>query len=473
MALSPLFSFAFLHDLSVYRISFGRARCVRFAACFFNYFVPYNILILLLILISITNFGGLFALCFISCVSCVCSTSEKKRISTANAAVLLEVRHSMRRTTTTTTTISSLLRLRLQSLPTTTTTTAFAFAFATTTTTTTTASINNNSFRTLTNLRSLISPSTTRATTKTTTTTTATKFFNTTTTTTNNNNNGSSFDGSIIVDKLQSSSEDKSDWMKLPRGLVVSPGTIIAKEGVLSLNNLRDNPGSKREHKRKGRGIGSGKGKTAGRGHNGQKSRTGGGPRLGFEGGQTPLRLTLPKRGFKNKNQMRFDVLNLSEIQRTFENEKNDNFTSDTVERVITMKHLLDAGLLCRKTKFGVKLLAGRCKELGDDDDSDYDNKDDDDEDVGEEVEEFDGKIPFTLKLDIEVSRCSEKAKQLVENNGGRVTKVHYNRLGLRALLKPHKFPQGLPKPARTPPRLLKHVDREGTLDIDERKAFL
>jgi len=472
VALSPLFSFAFLHDLSVYRISFGRARCVRFAACFFNYFVPYNILILLIILISITNFGG-FALCFISCVSCVCSTSEKKRISTANAAVLLEVRHSMRRTTTTTTTISSLLRLRLQSLPTTTTTTAFAFAFATTTTTTTTASINNNSFRTLTNLRSLLSPSTTRATTKTTTTTTATKFFNTTTTTNNNNNNGSSFDGSIIVDKLQSSSEDKSDWMKLPRGLVVSPGTIIAKEGVLSLNNLRDNPGSKREHKRKGRGIGSGKGKTAGRGHNGQKSRTGGGPRLGFEGGQTPLRLTLPKRGFKNKNQMRFDVLNLSEIQRTFENEKNDNFTSDTVERVITMKHLLDAGLLCRKTKFGVKLLAGRCKELGDDDDSDYDNKDDDDEDVGEEVEEFDGKIPFTLKLDIEVSRCSEKAKQLVENNGGRVTKVHYNRLGLRALLKPHKFPQGLPKPARTPPRLLKHVDREGTLDIDERKAFL
>ena len=472
MALSPLFSFAFLHDLSVYRISFGRARCVRFAACCFNYFVPYNILILLIILISITNFGG-FALCFISCVSCVCSTSEKKRISTANAAVLLEVRHSMRRTTTTTTTISSLLRLRLQSLPTTTTTTAFAFAFATTTTTTTTASINNNSFRTLTNLRSLLSPSTTRATTKTTTTTTATKFFNTTTTTNNNNNNGSSFDGSIIVDKLQSSSEDKSDWMKLPRGLVVSPGTIIAKEGVLSLNNLRDNPGSKREHKRKGRGIGSGKGKTAGRGHNGQKSRTGGGPRLGFEGGQTPLRLTLPKRGFKNKNQMRFDVLNLSEIQRTFENEKNDNFTSDTVERVITMKHLLDAGLLCRKTKFGVKLLAGRCKELGDDDDSDYDNKDDDDEDVGEEVEEFDGKIPFTLKLDIEVSRCSEKAKQLVENNGGRVTKVHYNRLGLRALLKPHKFPQGLPKPARTPPRLLKHVDREGTLDIDERKAFL
>ena len=472
MALSPLFSFAFLHDLSVYRISFGRARCVRFAACFFNYFVPYNILILLIILISITNFGG-FALCFISCVSCVCSTSEKKRISTANAAVLLEVRHSMRRTTTTTTTTSSLLRLRLQSLPTTTTTTAFAFAFATTTTTTTTASINNNSFRTLTNLRSLLSPSTTRATTKTTTTTTATKFFNTTTNNNNNNNNGSSFDGSIIVDKLQSSSEDKSDWMKLPRGLVVSPGTIIAKEGVLSLNNLRDNPGSKREHKRKGRGIGSGKGKTAGRGHNGQKSRTGGGPRLGFEGGQTPLRLTLPKRGFKNKNQMRFDVLNLSEIQRTFENEKNDNFTSDTVERVITMKHLLDAGLLCRKTKFGVKLLAGRCKELGDDDDSDYDNKDDDDEDVGEEVEEFDGKIPFTLKLDIEVSRCSEKAKQLVENNGGRVTKVHYNRLGLRALLKPHKFPQGLPKPARTPPRLLKHVDREGTLDIDERKAFL
>ena len=251
------------------------------------------------------------------------------------------------------------------------------------------------------------------------------------------------------------------------RGIVVEPGSSIAAEGVLGLNNLRDVPGSRKYKKRKGRGIGSGKGKTAGRGHNGQKSRSGGGPRLGFEGGQTPLRLTLPKRGFTNKNQMRFNVLNLSEIQRTFENEKNVDFTSGTIGNVVTMKHLLDAGLLDRRTKFGVKLLAGNCKR---DEDDNEGNEFDDEDGYGKMNKK---KIPFTLKLDIEVSRCSETAKALIEKNGGRVTKVHYNRLGIRALLKPHKFPRGLPKPARTPPRLLKHVDREGTLDLEERKAFV
>ena len=59
-----------------------------------------------------------------------------------------------------------------------------------------------------------------------------------------------------------------------------------------------------------------------------------------------------------------------------------------------------------------------------------------------------------------------------IEANGGRVTKVHYNRLGLRALLKPHKFPKGPPKPARTPVYLKKKVDREGALPAPEREAF-
>ena len=58
----------------------------------------------------------------------------------------------------------------------------------------------------------------------------------------------------------------------------------------------------------------------------------------------------------------------------------------------------------------------------------------------------------------------SEEAKAIIEALGGSVTKVHYNRLGIRALLKPHKFPRGLPKPARTPPRLRGKVDRQGTL---------
>ena len=275
-------------------------------------------------------------------------------------------------------------------------------------------------------------------------------------------------DNNDIKNNNNNNKEEEGRKTKLSeRGIVVEPGSSIAAEGVLGLNNLRDVPGSRKYKKRKGRGIGSGKGKTAGRGHNGQKSRSGGGPRLGFEGGQTPLRLTLPKRGFTNKNQMRFNVLNLSEIQRTFENEKNVDFTSGTIGNVVTMKHLLDAGLLDRRTKFGVKLLAGNCKR-------------DEDDNEGNEFDDEDGdgkmnkkKIPFTLKLDIEVSRCSETAKALIEKNGGRVTKVHYNRLGIRALLKPHKFPRGLPKPARTPPRLLKHVDREGTLDLEEREAFV
>lgn len=76
---------------------------------------------------------------------------------------------------------------------------------------------------------------------------------------------------------------------------------------LLSLNDLRDNKGATKQKKRKGRGIGSGLGKTAGRGHKGQKAR--GTMKFGFEGGQTPLRRRLPKRGFKNPFSLTFQVL--------------------------------------------------------------------------------------------------------------------------------------------------------------------
>ena len=69
----------------------------------------------------------------------------------------------------------------------------------------------------------------------------------------------------------------------------------------MKLTELRRAPGSKKEPKRKGRGHGSGNGKTAGRGHKGQKARSGGGVRIGFEGGQMPLYRRIPKRGFNNK----------------------------------------------------------------------------------------------------------------------------------------------------------------------------
>ncbi|CAI5536142.1 unnamed protein product [Closterium sp. Naga37s-1] len=78
--------------------------------------------------------------------------------------------------------------------------------------------------------------------------------------------------------------------------------------GLLTLNALADREGARRTGKRVGRGMGSGKGKTAGRGHKGQKARAGRNPKIGFEGGQTPLRIRLPKRGFHNPFSLRFQV---------------------------------------------------------------------------------------------------------------------------------------------------------------------
>lgn len=92
---------------------------------------------------------------------------------------------------------------------------------------------------------------------------------------------------------------------------------VIPPGGLLALNTLADNPGSRHQKTRLGRGIGSGKGKTAGRGHKGQKARNGRNPRLGFEGGQTPLRLRIPKRGFTNNFMNSFQVSGSVEASTT------------------------------------------------------------------------------------------------------------------------------------------------------------
>lgn len=84
----------------------------------------------------------------------------------------------------------------------------------------------------------------------------------------------------------------------------------------MKLHELQPSPGSRKERNRVGRGQGSGNGKTAGRGHKGQKARSGGGVRLGFEGGQTPLFRRLPKRGFQNINRKEYAVVNLSTLNR-------------------------------------------------------------------------------------------------------------------------------------------------------------
>ncbi len=85
------------------------------------------------------------------------------------------------------------------------------------------------------------------------------------------------------------------------------------------LDRLRPPKGAQKKKKRLGRGMGSGLGKTSGKGHKGQNSRTGGGVKAGFEGGQMPLHRRLPKRGFHNKFQIRSRIVNLSEISRVFD----------------------------------------------------------------------------------------------------------------------------------------------------------
>ena len=84
----------------------------------------------------------------------------------------------------------------------------------------------------------------------------------------------------------------------------------------MELNNLKPSPGSKHAKRRVGRGIGSGLGKTAGRGHKGQKSRSGGFHKVGFEGGQMPLYRRLPKRGFVSLTRRHVGEITLADLQR-------------------------------------------------------------------------------------------------------------------------------------------------------------
>ncbi len=87
----------------------------------------------------------------------------------------------------------------------------------------------------------------------------------------------------------------------------------------MELNDLHPAPGAKRPRKRVGRGPGSGNGKTAGRGHKGQKSRSGYSRRYGFEGGQMPLVRRIPKRGFTNIFKVRYQIVNLRDLEGRFD----------------------------------------------------------------------------------------------------------------------------------------------------------
>ena len=118
---------------------------------------------------------------------------------------------------------------------------------------------------------------------------------------------------------------------------------------MLKLNNIVDKSSIKKP-KRVGRGIGSGKGKTSGAGHKGQKSRSGVSIK-GFEGGQMPLHRRLPKRGFKNPFRKEFSIINLTDIDKAI-NSKKINPSKE-----ISKAELLKAGLI-RKNSIGIKLLA-------------------------------------------------------------------------------------------------------------------
>lgn len=113
----------------------------------------------------------------------------------------------------------------------------------------------------------------------------------------------------------------------------------------MKLHELKPAEGSRKVRNRVGRGTSSGNGKTSGRGQKGQKARSGGGVRLGFEGGQTPLFRRLPKRGFTNVNRKDYAVINLDVLNR-FE---------DGAE--VTPVALVEAGIV-KNEKSGIKVLA-------------------------------------------------------------------------------------------------------------------
>ena len=142
----------------------------------------------------------------------------------------------------------------------------------------------------------------------------------------------------------------------------------------MELSNLQPAAGSKHsDNFRRGRGHASGNGKTAGKGHKGQKARSGA-PRTGFEGGQMPLYRRLPKRGFTNRNTLDIEAINISALERF------DNDTEVTVETII------EAGVI-RNPKDGVKIL---------------------------------GNGELTKKLTVKANAFSESAKAKIEALGGK-----------------------------------------------------
>ncbi len=151
----------------------------------------------------------------------------------------------------------------------------------------------------------------------------------------------------------------------------------------MNLNELSNNPGARQSRKRVGRGIGSGTAKTSGRGHKGQKSRSGVALK-GFEGGQMPIYRRLPKRGFNNHRFAKtFEVVNLDRLQQAIDAGRID------AKKPVDRAALIAAGLVRKQRDDGVRLL---------------------------------GRGELKAKLDITVDGASRAAIAAVEKAGGEVT---------------------------------------------------
>jgi large subunit ribosomal protein L15 len=118
----------------------------------------------------------------------------------------------------------------------------------------------------------------------------------------------------------------------------------------MKLNEIADNAGAKKDRKRIGRGLGSGKGKTGGRGGKGQTARKGG-AKAGFEGGQMPIYRRLPKRGFNKPNEVPYNEINLARVAVAIEAKKLD------VKAPVTGATLLAAGVITKLESGGVRLI--------------------------------------------------------------------------------------------------------------------
>ena len=155
----------------------------------------------------------------------------------------------------------------------------------------------------------------------------------------------------------------------------------------MELNKLNDNDGAKSSKKRLGRGVGSGLGKTSGKGHKGQKSRSGVSIK-GFEGGQMPIHRRLPKRGFNKHNRKVFRILNLGDLQKVIDNGKID------IKKEINSSVILSSGVI-KNLKDGIRILAR-------------------------------GKI--TSKVNILVDGASKNAIEQVEKAGGNLAVIEKNK---------------------------------------------